>query len=45
MGRLEEQMVAASEGRASSNSETAASHNTLSVVLAFSSSSFFSLHI
>lgn len=38
MGRLEEQMVAARESRASSKSETAASHNTLSVVL---TSSFF----
>lgn len=41
MGRLEEQMVAARESRASSKSETAASHNTLSVVL----TSFFLIHV
>lgn len=41
MGRLEEQMVAARESRASSKSETAASHNTLSVVLTFSPPFFF----
>lgn len=39
MGRVEEQMVAARESRASSKSEAAASHNILSVVL--TSSSFF----
>lgn len=40
MGRLEEQMVTARESRANSKSETAASHNTLLVVL--TTSSFFS---
>ena len=40
MGRLEEQMVAARESRANSKSETAALHNTLSVVLTCSSSFF-----
>lgn len=44
MGRLEEQMVAARESRASSKSETAALHNALSVVLT-SSPPFFFVHI